>query len=74
MITVSIANIFALYIGVILLGFLAMSFYGKQRGKVLVKDRVLFNCPICAYRYIINSADRIHKCPQCDSLNANDRE
>lgn len=72
MITISVANIFALYIAVVLSGILVVSLYGKKSGKVLVKDRDLFNCPVCAYRYIINIAEKIHRCPQCESLNDTD--
>lgn len=69
MITISVNNIFSLYIFIILLVILAVSFFTKRRSKMLVRDKELFNCPICAYRYIINSMEKIHRCPQCESLN-----
>lgn len=69
MITTSIVNIFVLYIGLIFMAGLIMSFYGRRAGKVLIKDKDLFTCPVCAYRYITNSMDKIHRCPQCESLN-----
>lgn len=72
MITISIANIFALYVAIILLGIVAVSLYGRTSGKIQIKDKDLFNCPVCAYRYIINIAEKIHRCPQCDSLNTTD--
>lgn len=69
MIIVSITNIFALYIFIILLAIIAISFYGRKKAKVIIKDRALFNCPVCAYRYIISATERMHRCPQCGSLN-----
>lgn len=69
MITTSIANLFSIYIGIILLAGFIASFLGRRTGKVPVKDKDLFTCPVCAYRYIINSIDKIHRCPQCESLN-----
>lgn len=74
MITISIANIFSIYIGIILLAGIIVSFFGRRTGPETarsfgVKDKDLFTCPVCAYRYIINSMDKIHRCPQCESLN-----
>lgn len=69
MIKTSITNIFSIYIGIILLAGFIISFFGRRTGKVLVKDKDLYTCPVCAYRYIINSMDKIHRCPQCESLN-----
>lgn len=69
MITISITNIFILYIGLIFLAGLIISFYGRRASGVIIKDKDVFTCPVCAYRYIINSMDRIHRCPQCESLN-----
>lgn len=69
MITISIANIFSVYIGIIILAGIIVSFFGRRTGKAFIKDKDLFTCPVCAYRYIINSMDKIHRCPQCESLN-----
>lgn len=69
MITISITNIFVLYMGLIFLAGVIIYLYGRRAGGVPIKDKDLFICPVCAYRYIINSMDRIHRCPQCESLN-----
>lgn len=69
MIAIPINYFFGLYIGTIILIILLSFIYNRSPGKILVKDKNLFCCPVCAYRYIINDADKIHKCPQCESLN-----
>lgn len=69
MITIPVIYIFVIYIGIILLFGLTASLSGRRPGKVVIKDMDLFTCPVCAYCYIINNVDKIHKCPQCESLN-----
>lgn len=72
MITISIPNIFALYTGIVIFVILIALVYSRGRGRVLIEDKKLFSCPVCAYRYIINTTGKIHRCPQCESLNDTD--
>lgn len=72
MITISISNIFALYIGLFIFIVLAAFIYNRRRGVAFIEDKKLFSCPVCAYHYIINAGDKIHRCPQCESLNTAD--
>lgn len=70
MIAISVTDIFPIYIGIIILTGIIVSFCRRRTGKAfIIKDKDLFTCPVCAYRYIINSMDKIHRCPQCESLN-----
>lgn len=69
MITVSITNIFALYIFIIVSVIIIITLFDRSKANVLVEDRSLFNCPVCAFRYVTNITEKIHRCPQCGSLN-----
>lgn len=69
MITVSITNIFIIYIAAVIFLILILSHAWKRPKKMVVMDKTVVNCPVCAYRYIVSITDKIHRCPQCDSLN-----
>lgn len=71
MITISLSSIFALYIGLFIFIVFVTFIYNRRKGSVVIEDKKLFSCPVCAYRYIINAIEKIHRCPQCASLNTN---
>lgn len=71
MINLSISNIFIWYIIIIFIGLLIVAFFERKPSKktAVIIDKMVVSCPVCAYRYIVNKRDKIHRCPQCESLN-----
>jgi hypothetical protein len=70
MINLTIGNIFILYIIVTLVGIFLVSYFEKKPVRPSsVADKKVVTCAVCAYSYIINKGDEIHRCPQCKSLN-----
>lgn len=69
-------NIFIAYVGVTTLGVLLVYVYGLVHGvflkkRSIINEKIMLDCPVCTYRYIVDGTQKIHKCPQCNSLNKN---
>lgn len=63
-------DLFIAYITLTTFGILTVYIYELLRRKrTVVEERIVVNCPVCTYRYIVDGAEKIHKCPQCNSLN-----
>jgi len=63
-------NIFIAYLTITILSILIIYLIDMRRSeKNVVYDKIIVTCPICTYRYIVNTWEKIHKCPQCNSLN-----
>lgn len=63
-------DIFVAYITITILGVLAAYLCGlRHRRRIVIDERVVINCSVCAYGYIVDRLEKIHRCPQCGSLN-----
>lgn len=63
-------NIFIAYITVTISGILVVYLYELlRRRRTVVEERIIVNCPVCTHRYIVDGMEKIHRCPQCNSLN-----
>jgi len=71
MINLTIGNIFILYIILVFIGIFIFAYFEKRPAKTTssIIDKKVVSCPVCAYSYIVNKRDNIHRCPQCESLN-----
>lgn len=72
MIKLSLATAFMLYLGVSLFFLLGtwIYYHYKGRRKIIVQlQRELFVCEFCHYSYLKEGIEKVHRCPQCQSLN-----
>lgn len=72
MITVSVMHIFLIYLCATIIGMIILSYLGRERVKAVLIDKVVVDCPVCAFRYIVFRTEKIHRCPQCESLNSSE--
>lgn len=61
-------RVFIAYITITILGVLLAYIYGIvnglfQRKRTAVTERIMVDCPVCAFRYIVDGMQKIHKCP-----------
>lgn len=69
MIRISIENIYLLYFSAAIVVILITAYIERHSKQAVVVDRIVVNCPVCAYHYIVNITEKMHRCPQCESLN-----
>lgn len=69
MITISLSGFFVFLVAVSSITIVVFMFLHRKAGRIIVSNRILFTCPVCAYRYIAESNDKLSRCPQCESIN-----
>ncbi len=72
MIEISLTTALALYSGVVLAGALAVWIYTEtsvHHAYRVIERQHLWRCTYCAYVYLDESAEKLSRCPRCESIN-----
>lgn len=73
MIEISLTTALIFYsalLGIFVLGIWAYTEISVRRSYYVLEKQFLWRCVFCGYTYLDEEAERISKCPRCDSFNS----